>query len=86
MLCAASPVFRKGVPVATVIEIRDITEQKRSERRERQATESAIAAAEANAKYRTFFEQDNYFAWVMLTDGTLLEANRPYLAVAGRAE
>ena len=81
VLCAASPVFRKGVPVATVIEIRDITEQKRSERRERQATESAIAAAEANAKYRTFFEQDNYFAWVMLTDGTLLEANR--LSVEG---
>lgn len=76
VVCAASPVFRKGVPVATVIEIRDITEQKQSQLKERQAIQSAIAAAEANAKYRTFFEQNNYFACVMLPDGTLLEANR----------
>ncbi len=59
VMCAASPVFRKGVPVATVIEIRDITQQKQIALKERQAIQSAIAAAEANAKYRTFFEQDN---------------------------
>ncbi|MFS0753526.1 PAS domain S-box protein [Noviherbaspirillum sp. 1P10PC] len=81
VLCAASPIFRRGVPVATVIEIRDITEQKQIEWKERQAIRSAIAAAEANAKYRTFFEQDNYFACVMLPDGTLIEANR--LSVEG---
>ena len=76
VLCAASPVFRRGVPVATVIEIRDITEQKKVEQKEREAIRAAIAAAEANAKYRTFFEQDNYFACVMQPDGTLIEANR----------
>ena len=81
VMCAASPVFRKGVPVATVIEIRDITQQKQIALKERQAIQSAIAAAEANAKYRTFFEQDNYFACVMLPDGTLIEANR--LSVEG---
>jgi PAS domain S-box-containing protein len=31
VLCAASPIFENGVPVATVIEVRDITEQKKSE-------------------------------------------------------
>jgi PAS domain S-box-containing protein len=81
VLCAASPVFRRGMPVATVIEIRDITERKQSELQEREAIQSAIRAAEANAKYRTFFEQDNYFACVVLHDGTLIEANR--LSVEG---
>jgi PAS domain S-box-containing protein len=31
VLCAASPIFENGVPVATVIEVRDITEQKKAE-------------------------------------------------------
>jgi PAS domain S-box-containing protein len=31
VLCAASPIFENGVPVATVIEVRDITEHKRAE-------------------------------------------------------
>ncbi|WP_051971422.1 ATP-binding protein [Massilia sp. 9096] len=35
--CAASPVFKGGKPVATVIEIRDVTEQKRTEDALRQA-------------------------------------------------
>lgn len=30
VLCAASPIFENGVPVATVIEVRDITEQKKT--------------------------------------------------------
>lgn len=38
VLCAASPIFENGVPVATVIEVRDITEQKNAEaERQRQA-------------------------------------------------
>jgi PAS domain S-box-containing protein len=31
VLCAASPIFENAVPVATVIEVRDITQQKRAE-------------------------------------------------------
>ncbi|MDB5019827.1 MAG: histidine kinase, partial [Pedobacter sp.] len=31
VLCASSPIFENGVPVATVIEVRDITEQKQAE-------------------------------------------------------
>lgn len=31
VLCAASPIFENGVPVATVIEVRDITEHKKAE-------------------------------------------------------
>jgi PAS domain S-box-containing protein len=69
VMCAASPIFERGRPVATVIEIRDITEQKQIEDRERQA-------AETNAKFRTFFEQGWNFAGVMTLDGTLAEVNR----------
>lgn len=31
VLCAASPIFENGVPVATVIEVRDITDQKKAQ-------------------------------------------------------
>ena len=39
--------------------------------------------AEANAKFRTFFEQGSYFAGVMSLDGTLIEANRLCLDACG---
>ncbi len=48
VLCAASPIFRNGRPVATVIEIRNITERKFVEKRlidsEREAREAASLA------------------------------------------
>jgi PAS domain S-box-containing protein len=49
---------------------------------DRQKSEEA-AAAEANAKFRTFFEQGSYFAGVMTLDGTLVEANRLCLDACG---
>jgi len=44
---------------------------------------AALAAAEANAKFRTFFEQGSYFAGVMALDGTIVEANRLCLDSCG---
>lgn len=76
VMCAASPIFEKGRPVATVVEIRDITELELAEQSERMLVIEALAAAEANAKFRTFFEQGSYFAGVMSLDGTLIEVNR----------
>lgn len=61
----------------------DITERKLAEERARQAAEDARAAAEANAKFRTFFEQGSYFAGVMTLDGVLVEANRLCLEYCG---
>ena len=63
--------------------IADISERKRVEERERQATAQALAMAEANAKFRTFFEQGSYFAGVMSLDGTVIEANRLCLDACG---
>jgi len=41
----------------------------------------ALAAAEANAKFRTFFEQGSQFSALMAPDGTLIEAN--HIALEG---
>ena len=53
--------------------VRDVTEQRQLEERERQLL---AEAAEANAKFQAFFEQSALFAGIMDVDGTLLEANR----------
>jgi PAS domain S-box-containing protein len=71
---------------------RDITGRKRqeealrqSEARYRAAAEEAARAAEANAKFRAFFEQGSNFAGVLALDGTVVEANRLCLDACGFA-
>jgi PAS domain S-box len=49
----------------------------------RVARAQAQAAAEANAKFRTFFEQGSFFSCVLALDGTVLEANRAGLEACG---
>lgn len=45
--CAASPIYRDGRPVATVIEIRDVTEQKRQARERIESEQRAVQLADA---------------------------------------
>ena len=69
---------------------RDITDTKEaenavreSEARYRLAAAAAAQAAEANAKFRAFFEQGTNFAGVLALDGTVVEANRLCLDACG---
>jgi two-component system CheB/CheR fusion protein len=63
--------------------VEDITESKQVADLAQQATIDALAAAEANAKFRAFFDQGSTFAGVVALDGTLLEANRLSLEACG---
>jgi PAS domain S-box-containing protein len=68
----------------------DLTERKRaeaelrdSEARYRRVAAEAAQAAEANAKFRAFFEQGTNFAGVLALDGTVVECNRLCLDACG---
>ncbi|MEO7599933.1 MAG: PAS domain-containing protein [Opitutus sp.] len=68
----------------------DLTDRKRaefalraSEERYRQAALAAGTAAEANAKFRVFFEQGTQFAALLSVEGVVLEANRTCLESCG---
>jgi len=63
--------------------VADITGSRLAEERDRRAAAEAIAAAEVNAKFRTFFEQGPYFAAVMAVDGTVIETNKLSLDATG---
>jgi hypothetical protein len=79
-----SPVFSPDGEVEAVAgSTRDYTERRRTEQATLRASAEAIAAAEANAKFRTFFDQGIFFAGVMTLDGTLIEANRLCLDACG---
>lgn len=80
----------QGELIGSVLVSRDVTDKKRAEKalREsealyRRAAAEALQAAEANAKFRAFFEQGTNFAGVLTLDGTVIEANRLCLDACG---
>lgn len=72
-----------GDPLHMIVISQDVTDRKQIEILQQRATESLLSAAEANAKFRTFFDQGSYFGGVMSLDGTLIEANRLILEACG---
>jgi PAS domain S-box-containing protein len=79
-----SPVLDPSGSVSLVAgSTRDITARKLAAERERRAASEAIAIAEANAKFRAFFEQGSYFAGILALDGTVIEANKVFLQGCG---
>src|SRR5215468_9490550 len=74
---------RNGEPAKIVGVSADITLRKEAEERERDAVAAAVVAAEANAKFRTFFEQGAGVAGLLSLDGTVIEVNQLSLEACG---
>ena len=74
-----------GAPLRLPGVVVDITVQKQTEERLREAAARGLSLAGENAKFRTFFEQGSNFAGVMTLDGTVIEANRLSLEACGFA-
>lgn len=53
VLCAASPIFKEGTPVATIVEVRDITDQRRAEEALRQSEARQRDELELAVRQRT---------------------------------
>jgi PAS domain S-box-containing protein len=77
-------------PEGIAVYFRNVTERMAAERaiheseeRYRRAAAEASQAAEANAKFRAFFEQGTNFAGLLSLDGTVVEANRLCLDACG---
>ncbi len=90
VLASGRPLYDEdGRKLGAVVSIHDVSSQREAEAareaaiREQARREEAEAAARANAKFRTFFEQGSYFAGVMTLDGTVVEANRLCLDACG---
>jgi PAS domain S-box-containing protein len=78
--CTLAPIVEAGY---VNLYASDITKRKQAEEWERLSAANLLAAAEANAKFRTFFDQGSYFAGLMTLDGTIVEANRLCLEFCG---
>jgi PAS domain S-box-containing protein len=73
VLCAASPIFKGGRPVATVLEVRDITEAER-----REAT-----LRESEERFRTTFDQVAVGMAHVDLDGRFLRLNQKLCEIVG---
>ena len=72
-----------GRPARLVGTTMDISGPKQAEVSARASAQEALAAAEANAKFRTFFEQGTHYACLMALDGAVIEINRIALDAGG---
>jgi PAS domain S-box-containing protein len=72
--CAARPIFEGGVPVSTVIEVRDITKEKR-----------AIAAlSESEARFRNMADNAPVMIWIIDVNRQCIYLNKQWLSFTGQ--
>ncbi|MDQ3289881.1 MAG: CHASE domain-containing protein, partial [Bacteroidota bacterium] len=72
--CAASPIFEGGVPVSTVIEVRDITEEQKAR----------IALEESEARFRNMADSAPVMIWMNNTDNKITYVNKQWLEFTGQ--
>jgi PAS domain S-box-containing protein len=73
VLCAASPIFKDGKPVSTVIEIRDVTEAKRAD----------AAIREREAHFRSLADNLPTLSWMAQADGRITWYNKRWYEYTG---
>ncbi|WP_347157627.1 CHASE domain-containing protein [Pontibacter chitinilyticus] len=72
--CAARPIIENGVPVYTIIEVRDITDEKRTQQ----------AIIESEARFRTMADNAPVMIWVGDTWGECMYVNKQWTDFTGR--
>jgi PAS domain S-box-containing protein len=72
--CAARPIFEAGIPVATVIEVRDITKEKRAR----------IALSESEARFRSMADSAPVMIWIIDADRQCTYLNKQWLVFTGQ--
>lgn len=74
VVCAARPIVRGGVPVGTVVEVRDVTDEKRAER----------ALRESEERYRSLGEATAAIVWSTPASGELADEQPGWAAFTGQ--
>jgi PAS domain S-box-containing protein len=72
--CAARPIFEGGVPVSTVIEVRDITEEKRA----------SAALIESEARFRNMADNAPVMIWIINAQAQCTYLNQQWLSFTGQ--
>jgi PAS domain S-box-containing protein len=76
VICAASPIFREHVPVGTVVEVRDVTEE----------TRAARALSESEERFRSLVEATAAIVWTTPSSGELCGEQPQWSAFTGQRE
>ena len=71
--CAARPIMENGVPTATIIEVRDITDEKRIQQ----------VIVESEARFRTMADNAPVMIWVGDPSGNCVYVNKQWLDFTG---
>ncbi|QMU29030.1 CHASE domain-containing protein [Adhaeribacter radiodurans] len=72
--CAASPIYEHGIPVSTVIEVRDITEEQKAR----------TALEESEDRFRNMADSAPVLIWMNNTDNKITYVNKQWLEFAGQ--
>lgn len=73
--CAARPIIENGVPVYTIIEVRDITDEKRTQQ----------AIIESEARFRTMADNAPVMIWVGDAQGECVYVNKQWMNFTGQS-
>jgi PAS domain S-box-containing protein len=76
VLCAARPIFQNGEPIGTVVEVRDITEEKKAQKQ----------VLESSERFRLLLEAIPNMAWTARPDGNLDFYNQRWYEYTGQKQ